>query len=310
MTSMSEIVEQGEREQGMIRVAPSPPPVQQVKNRYTTAMSVQKVRNLPEVDRRGMEEAAMLGESAYYAWGQGKDRVEGPTVKLAMAMVRVYGNCAVDLDEVDEKHDAWIFTARFVDLETGFTLSRQFRQSKHSVVHGKHDPERKMEIRFQIGQSKATRNVILNALPGWLADKALDRAKGGVREAIEHAIKTHGIEKVIGKALSALAALNVPEARVLATMGRKAPAALTIEDLVILQGNAAALKSGADTIDAMFPATGEPEKPEDNRPEAEKVKDDLAKQTAAAKEPEKKRRKVGIGDASAEPPEGTLLGGQ
>ena len=32
---------------------------------------------------------------------------------------------------MQETPDAWIFTGHFIDLETGFTLSRQFRQSKH-----------------------------------------------------------------------------------------------------------------------------------------------------------------------------------
>lgn len=306
-------------------------PVQQVKNRYTTAMSVQKVRNLPDVDRRANEEAAMLGADSFYAWGQGKDRVEGPSVKLAMALVRIYGNCAVDLDEVQESRDAWIFTARFVDLETGFTLSRQFRQSKTWTVYGKFDEARKEDIRFQIGQSKATRNVILNALPSWLVSHAIDRAKGGVRDAIERAIADPkiGMEKVIDKAIRVLGELGVPENRILATMGRSLKGALTVEDLVVLQGNAAALKSGSESVDVLFPVKEEnPAEPVGTRaqslvdeikakngdkpaePNPEPAPGDAERKAKIAEQARKSKNGKGLGDASAEPPDTLPLGGQ
>ena len=232
--------------------------VQKVQTKYTTAMSVQRPRVLALVEKRAMEEAAILGADAYYAWGEGKNRVEGPSKDLAMCLVRCYGNCAVDQAEIQETREAWIFTATFVDLETGFTLARQFRQSKSWQVFGKFDEARKDDIRFQIGQSKAVRNVILNAVPGWLVRRALDKAKGGVREALQKYIDEHGIGKVQTKAMAELAKLGVPEARVLDSMGRNAVAALTIEDLVILQGNKAALESGSDTIDSMFPIVQQP----------------------------------------------------
>ncbi len=227
--------------------------MQRVKTEYTTAIAVQQPRVLTRVEKMAMEESALLGSDAFYGWGAGKDSVEGPSVGLAMSLCRCWGNCAVDMGEVQDLPDAWIFTAKFVDLETGYTLTRQFRQSKKWVVHGKFDEARKDDIRFQIGQSKAVRNVVLNAVPKWLTRRALDKAKGGVREAIEQAIEKHGVEKVISSAMDRLAKLGVDEPRILAAMGRKAVAALTVEDLVILRGNIAALESGADDIDGVFP---------------------------------------------------------
>lgn len=228
-------------------------PVQRVQGRYTTAMAVQRPRELARIEKAALEEAALLGSDAFYGWGAGKDRVEGPSKELAMSLVRCWGNCAVDMGEVQETADAWIFTASFIDLETGFTLTRQFRQAKKWTVHGRFDDARKDDIRFQIGQSKAVRNVVLNAVPGWLSRRAMDHAKGGVREAIEAAIAKHGAPKIIDKCLARLASLGVDEKRVLDTMGRTLKGALTTEDLVILYGNISALESGADTIDAIFP---------------------------------------------------------
>jgi hypothetical protein len=228
-------------------------PVQRVQTNYTTAMAVQQPRELVRVERSSIQESEMIGADGFYAWGAGKDRIEGPSKDLAMTLVRCWGNCAIDLGEVQDLHDAWIFTATFVDLETGFTLARQFRQSKSWTVYGKMDAARKEDIRFQIGQSKAVRNVVLNVLPKWLVRRAMDACKGGVREKLEASIEKFGMDKVIGKAMDRLNALGVDEPRVLSAMGRKALPALTIEDLVIIHGNIAALESGSDTIDAVFP---------------------------------------------------------
>ncbi len=228
-------------------------PVQKVQTKYTTAMAVQVPRKISEVEARSLSEAAILGADAYYAWGAGENRIEGPSKELAMSLVRCYGNCAVDLGEVQETREAWIFTATFVDLETGFTLSRQFRQSKAWKVYGKLDDDRKDDMRFQIGQTKAVRNVILNALPGWLVTRAMDKAKGGVREKIEAYIAEKGMDKAQTYIVEKLAKLGAPEARVLEAMGRKVRAALTVEDIVIMQGSAATLEAGADTVDALFP---------------------------------------------------------
>lgn len=236
---------------------------QMVKTGYTTAVSVQKPRDIRRVEKAALEEAALLGESGFYAWGRGDDSIIGPSKHLAMALVRVYGNCAVDMGEVQETENAWIFTATFVDLETGFTLTRQFRQSKQWKVFGKHDQDRKDDMRFQIGQTKATRNVVLNALPQWLIARAMDRAMGGVREQVEKLVKDKGLEPVVAVALKKLEALGVPEARVLEALGRELRGALTVDDLVILKGNIAALESKADTVDNVFPPKEEPKTPRD-----------------------------------------------
>ena len=237
--------------------------LQQVKTSYTTAVAVQKPRALPEVEKRLMIEADQAGEDFYYGWGAGKDRVEGASIGLAMAAVRNFGNCAVELAPVQETGTAWIFTASFVDLETGFTLQRQFRQSKSWTVYGKFDEARKEDIRFQIGQSKAIRNVVLNAIPKWLTSRAMDKAKGGVREKIEKQIAKEaanfdgdhdaGRWSVIDKAMVRLNECGVDEDRVLAKFGRNVVKALTVEDLVCILGDVHALKNGLDTLDNLYP---------------------------------------------------------
>lgn len=241
----------------------------QVKSKYVTAMHVQIPRRLPVVENRLMEEANLAGSSFFYGWGVGKDRIEGPSIDCAMAAVRAYGNCQVEMDDVQETRDAWIFKSSFVDFETGFTVQRQFRQSKNSIVYGRHDDARKEDIRFQIGQSKALRNVILTAVPKWLTSKAVDIAKGGLREKIQKRIESHAKKKNIDigeaqreiarNAVVALSSHEVSEEQVLLKYGRNTVAALTVEDLVMIMADIEALKTGTDTVDVLYP----PPKPED-----------------------------------------------
>lgn len=228
--------------------------LQRVQTPYSGAVAVQKPRVLATVERLALEEAALLGEEAFYGWGAGKNRIEGPSIDLALVLARVWGNCVTTMQPVQESRDAWIFTAAFVDLETGSVIERQFRQSKRWTVHGKFDDARKDDIRFQIGQSKALRNVIIKGgVPSWLTRRALDKAKGGVREKIEKAINNHGLEAVQARAIERLGELGVTKADVLRVFGRATDKALTVEDLVILHGNIYALETGTDTIDTMFP---------------------------------------------------------
>ena len=227
--------------------------MQQMRTSYSTAVAVQRPRELAAVERRFLQEAAMAGETFYYGWGAGKDKIEGASIKLASALARCWGNCAVEPMPIQETADAWIMTAAFIDLETGFTIARQFRQSKKYTVHGKHDAERKDDIRFQIGQSKAARNVILNALPEWMADKAIAAAKAGVKKTIEEYVSKNGVAKAVDHILRALAKVGVSEERVLAKLSLAKKTAIDIDHIVLLKGDLSAIESGQEWADNLFP---------------------------------------------------------
>lgn len=230
--------------------------VQRTTTSYAQALAVQKPRKLANVKHAVEEEAMLAGESFYYGWGAGKDRIEGPSIKLANALVRLWGNCAIELLPIQDLADSWVFTAVFVDLETGFTLPRQFRQSKRWQVFGKHDEARKDDIRFQIGQSKAIRNVVLNAMPAGLVDLAMDAAKSGVRAKIEEYIKKNSIAAAQDLMLKELAKLGVPEERVLVRLGIADRKAIGVEELVTLSGDKRAIRDGEARPEELFPEAG------------------------------------------------------
>jgi hypothetical protein len=89
--------------------------------------------------------------------------VEGPSIKLANSVARIYGNCINEVREIDVG-DAWVFYARFTDVETGFSMERAYRQRKGQRSLKTKDADRQLDIAYQIGQSKAIRNCIVNAL--------------------------------------------------------------------------------------------------------------------------------------------------
>lgn len=232
--------------------------LQKIETKYATAISVQKPRDLKQVREDCLVEAALAGESCYYGWGAGKDRVEGPSITAAMIMLRNWGNMAVEMDEVHETATAYIMKAYVIDIEKGVTLSRQFRQSKKWTVYGKMDAERKDDVRFQIGQSKTQRNVILRILPGWLTDAVIEKAKEGVRIRIENYIKKNSLEGAREKVVAALSRYSVDVERIEYKIGRKY-GEWGVEELVLLQGDIKALSDKVDSATVVFPAIPEEE---------------------------------------------------
>lgn len=231
-------------------------------------LTAKQQRNLKDIRRRLLEEARMMGELAYYGWGAGSEKIEGPSVKLAMAAARCWGNCSVEAMPLQETRDAYVFTSRFIDLETGYTLERQFRQSKAWKVYGKHDEERKSDIRFQIGQSKAARNLVLNALPEWLIDEAMEEAKAGCREKIEAYIERNGLPAAVDAIIRSLAKEGVKEEVVLAKLSIAKRDAIKVDDIVMLKGCLKAIQDGAERAAELFPAMAIPA---DDRSLAEKA---------------------------------------
>jgi hypothetical protein len=112
----------------------------------------------------------------------GQDWIEGPSIKLANDVARIFGNNVNEVRELDVG-DAWIFYARFTDIETGFSMERAYRQRKSQSSIKTKDSDRQLDIAYQIGQSKAIRNCIVNALQIY-ADYAFDQARRSLIDKI------------------------------------------------------------------------------------------------------------------------------
>jgi hypothetical protein len=147
-----------------------------------TAQAVQVRRDIPAFLHRMKVLANMAGEEYRYQYPVkkktgGSSTVEGASIKMANDLAREYGNCMVDVRVLDNGNE-WVFYARFIDYETGFAMTRPFRQRKNQQTM-KDDAERQLDIVYQIGASKAIRNVVINSLQTY-ADMIYTEAKNSL----------------------------------------------------------------------------------------------------------------------------------
>ena len=227
--------------------------LQRVQTHYTTAMKVQEPRSLSKVTNNVLAEARLAGSAFFYRW-EVKSRktgrmtpVQGPSIDLAMCIVRHYGNCALDIEFV-ETVSHFIFRGVFIDLETGVSVPRLFRQRKSQNIGGGYGDERAEDMIFQIGQSKAHRNAISKAVPNWLVDKAIEEAK-----AAEIAdIKPDNIHIARAKVLNFFTTYGITQDRMEYKL-QKIADTWTPADIVDLRGSATALKEGRISPDELFP---------------------------------------------------------
>lgn len=146
--------------------------VRTVGAQVATARKVEVRRSKKRVLDEITALAREAGESYYYElpfWDRKKGEttyVRGLNITGAMDVAREYGNCVLSCDDIVEETHAWFFHARFTDFETGFSIVRPYRQRRdQSTGMEKKDPGRHQDMLFQIGLSKALRNVIDRALP-------------------------------------------------------------------------------------------------------------------------------------------------
>jgi len=225
-------------------------PTQGIAERIVGAQPVAVRRDLGSVRQQIKEIAAMAGPDWFYRFPVrtqqgGQDWIEGPSIKLANNVARIYGNNSNEVREVDVG-DAWVFYARFTDIETGFSMERAFHQRKSQTAMKTKDRERQQDIAYQIGQSKAIRNAIVNAL-GVYCDFAFDEARNSIVEKIGKDLKGW-----IERTKERLAQLPVDLKRVERVVGRPAGQWLAT-DVARVVALGQSVRDGMATIDECFP---------------------------------------------------------
>jgi hypothetical protein len=194
--------------------------------------------------------AAAAGSDWFYRFpvrkrDGGQDWIEGPSIKLANDVARIFGNNVNEVRELDVG-DAWVFYARFTDIETGFSMERAYRQRKSQTSMRTRDADRQLDIAYQIGQSKAIRNCIVNSLQIY-ADYAFEQARNSLVDKIGK-----DLEAWRKRTLQGLANMPVELPRVERVVGRAAKDWLAPNIAQVI----AMMKSIADgmaSIDEVFP---------------------------------------------------------
>jgi hypothetical protein len=213
--------------------------------------------------------AAAAGQDWFYRFpvrkqDGGQDYIEGPSIKCADTLHRIYGNARYQLREVDNG-DSWTFYVRYTDRETGSSIERAFRQRKSQRSMRTKDVDRQLDIAYQIGQSKAVRNAIVHALREY-ADFALECARSSLVDKIGK-----NLEGYRNRVLERLAQMQVELPRVERTMGRPARDWLA-PDIARIIAMIASVNDGMAGLEETFPSI-EAKPPEtaavDPKPESE-----------------------------------------
>lgn len=204
-------------------------------------------------ERRVLEKlkvlAAAAGSDWYYRFpvkkkDGGTDYIEGASIKLANDLARLYGNCEVDT-RVQDLGESWLIYARFTDFETGYALVRPFQQRK-SQRSMRGDADRALDIAFQIGVSKAIRNVVTNALQTF-SDFAFDEAKQALVDKIGKNLANYR-----NRVLQGFENAKIDPARAEQLLGR-ASADWTAPDVAKVIAMMKAVADGMATWDETFP---------------------------------------------------------
>jgi hypothetical protein len=233
-------------------------PTTGLADRVIGAQLVAVHRDEAKILQKLVQLAAAAGTDWFYRFPVkkkegGQDWIEGPSIKLANDVARIFGNNINEVREIDVG-DAWVFYARFSDIETGFSMERAYRQRKSQGSMKTKDAERQLDIAYQIGQSKAIRNCIVNSLQIY-ADYAFEHARNSLVDKIGKDLANYR-----QRTLDGLARIPVALNRVERTVGRAAKDWLAPDVAQVI----AMMKSIADgmaTTDEVFPPLEAPAQP-------------------------------------------------
>ena len=219
-----------------------------------TAQRCAVKRDLPRILLDIDQAAAVAADDWYYRWETKnrdgtKGEVIGASIKCAMGIASIWGNCMVEAIPAQETMTHWTFLARFVDYEKGVTITRSYQQRKNQRAGGKMGDDRAQDMAFQIGQSKAMRNAVVGAL-GIYTDRAVEAAKASAFAWIVKNLD-RARDAVLGRAQKAGVPVVVMERFVARSKDK-----WLAQDILLLGGKLQSILDGMDDADTAF-GTGE-----------------------------------------------------
>lgn len=228
----------------------------QISEGVITARKVDVARDEGKIMQRLGLLAAAAGTRWVYSFpvkqkGGGTKAIEGLSIKGANTVARLFGNCSVDCRVIDA-NKSWIIYARFVDYESGYSLTRPFEQPKEGSRLGGEDDARRQQIALSIGVSKAERNVIVNALQDH-ADYAMEAAKASLVDRVGKKLNEYK-----QRCVDRLGDLGVATNRAERALG-KALAIWNARDVARLIAEIKAVQDGMAMADEQWPLDAPPE---------------------------------------------------
>jgi|WetSurMetagenome_2_1015567.scaffolds.fasta_scaffold06020_13 hypothetical protein len=137
-----------------------------------------------------------LAEQAIYSYPKGGQQITGPSIRLAEAIIRSWGNCLAGLTEVDRNKESSSMLAYAWDLETNTMIRKEFK-----VPHSRDTKKGKQILTddrdiYEMTANQGARRMracILGLIPGDVVDAAMEECNktltanvGSVQDAIKN----------------------------------------------------------------------------------------------------------------------------
>ena len=126
-----------------------------------------------------------FAEKAEYSYPRGGTNVIGPSIRLAEELCKCYGNIQYGINEINKTASETLYEVFCWDIENNIRVSRRFTQEHARFKKekgGKKVKELLTDSRdvYEIVANHAARRlraVILEVLPGWLVDEAIEMCR-------------------------------------------------------------------------------------------------------------------------------------
>ena len=160
-----------------------------------------------------------LAESALYTYPRGGTTVSGPSIRMAEALAKNWGNLDFGVIELEQKHGESVVMAYCWDLETNTRSTKIFTVKHERKAHGHidtlTDPRDIYEMTANQG-ARRLRACILSIVPGDVTELAVERCEKTMKEG-----DTTPITEKVAKVVAFLKGLNISVAQIEKRLGHK-----------------------------------------------------------------------------------------
>lgn len=186
-------------------------------------------RDMASIEKKILEECSQtyLAERAMYAYPRGTELVTGPSIRLAEAIMRVYGNASASVREIRQEKGESIMQAVAWDYETNVRSEKTFsvphKRATKKGIYALTDPRDIYEITANMG-ARRLRACIIGILPGALISKCITRCEETLKEGSGDPLPVR-----IKKMLAAFAELGVTKDQMEKRLGHNSDACTDVE---------------------------------------------------------------------------------
>jgi hypothetical protein len=196
-----------------------------------------------------------LAEVATYQYAKGGTDITGPSIRLAEAIAREWGNLQCGVRELDQRDGESTVEAFAIDLETNFRCCKVFQvKHKRDTRSGSYEIKDQREIYEMVANQGARRMraCILGVIPGDVVEAAVEQCEATLKAKCDTSPES------IKKLLDTFEKMGITKEMVEGRIQRKIEA-ITPAQFLNMRKIFNSLKDGMSTPAEWFPVTEAPQ---------------------------------------------------